>query len=385
MKAFLYIIDAGGMIMSKKYSDELLNQIQQKQKEVCINGVHVLMKPIPDCDEEGMMDPRLYHDNKKMATMMRFMPKSLMKMNTSPKSIERLRGMFNGVKSEPIASDQIEVLPQTIKGLDDNDIPIQIYLPIERRENMPVLYYIHGGGFFAGHMGVVDQLVKMIVEKFNIVAVSIDYRLAPENPYPKGHEDCYEGLKWVYQHIEDYGGDIHHIFVAGDSAGGNLTQYCTTRDKEDESHMVKGQLLLYPTVNMAGIDDEDSHWSLERYQIHPKHRKVIEASLSMMGGDNGMSSMLGDILGTEDITNHYLTPYLMDLRNLPPTFLTVGEHDFLYIECMAYAKKLVEAGVETKTVVYKGMGHAYGDNIGVYPQSEDCALEMGKFIIEHSK
>ena len=165
--------------MGKKYSEELLNKIRQKQKCVCMNGIDVIVKPIPDCDEDGMMDPRLYHDNKKMATMMRFMPKSLMKIDASPKSIDRLRGMFNGVKSEPIASDKIKVIQQTMNGMDNNDIPIQIYLPIETKEKTPVLYYIHGGGFFAGHMGVVDQLVKMIVERFHVVAVSIDYRLAP--------------------------------------------------------------------------------------------------------------------------------------------------------------------------------------------------------------
>lgn len=371
--------------MERKYSQDLLNKITEKQYVKQWNGVNILMKPIPDCDEDGMMDTRLYHDNKKMATLMRFMPKSMMKIDASPKSIEKLRGMFNGVKSVDIADKRIEVISQNIKGLDDNDIPIRIYLPIERKEKLPVLYYIHGGGFFAGHMGVVDQLVKMIVEKYNILAISIDYRLAPENPYPKGHEDCYEGLKWVYDHCQDYGGDPYNIFVAGDSAGGNLTQYCTTRDLEEGTNRVKGQLLLYPTVNMAGIDDEYSHWSIDKYNIHPKHRKVVETTLSMMGGDNGMTNILGDILGTNDINNKYLTPYMMDLHGLPPTFLTFGEHDFLYIECMAYAKKLVDANVDTTTVVYKGMGHAYGDNIGVYPQSEDCAIEMGRFIINHSK
>lgn len=371
--------------MEKKYSEELLKKIHDKQKVVQINGIDVLIKPIPDCDEEGMMDTRLYKDSKKMATLMRFMPKSMMKMDASPKSIERLRGMFNGIKSQPVTSDQIEIIDQTIKGLDQNDIPLRIYLPLERKENLPVLYYIHGGGFFAGHMGVVEQLVKMIVEKYNIVAVSIDYRLAPENPYPKGHEDCYEGLKWVYEHISLYGGNPQNIFVAGDSAGGNLTQYCTTRDMEDGTHRVSGQMLLYPTVNMGNVDDEYSHWSIDKYNIHPKHRKVINTTLSMMGGDNGMTNLLGDILGTNDVMNKYLTPYMMDVKGLPPTLVTVGEHDFLYIECLAYAKKLVDAGVDTTTIVYKGMGHAYGDNIGVYPQSEDCAIEMGRFIKEHSK
>lgn len=77
--------------------------------------------------------------------------------------------------------------------------------------------------------------------------------------------------------------------------------------------------------------------------------------------------------------------YGMDVHGLPPTFIAVGQHDFLYIECLAYAKKLHDAGVDTKVVVYNGMGHAYGDNIGVYPQSEDCAIEMGKFIMKNCR
>lgn len=371
--------------MAKKYTEEILQAIHQKEYVKKINDVDVIIKPIPENEEEGKMDPRLYRDNKKMATLMRFMPKSMMKMDASPKSIEKLRKMFNGIKSVPVTSNQIEIIDRVIKGSDDNDIPIKIYLPIKKDEKAPVLYYIHGGGFFAGHMGVVNELVKMIVEKFNLVAVSIEYRLAPENPYPKGHEDCYQGLKWIYEHIGKYGGDINNIFVAGDSAGGNLTQYCTTRDLKEHRHRIKGQLLLYPTVNMGGIDDEYSHWSIERYNIHPKHRKVIETTLLMMSGDTGMTSLLGDILKTDDVMNIYLTPYMMDLTGLPPTFISVGEHDFLYLECLAFARKLVNANVETRTVVYQGMGHAYGDNIGVYPQSEDCAIEMGKFIINHSK
>lgn len=369
--------------MDKKYSDALLKKIQEKQYVTQINGIDVLMKPIPDCDEEGMMDPRLYQDNKKMALMMRIMPKCLLKMDTSEKGIENLRKMFNEVKSLAVTSEHIEIIDQCIKGKDMNEIPLRIYRPSKRYEKLPVLYYIHGGGFFGGHMGVVEQLVKMIVEKFDLIAVSINYRLAPENPYPKGHEDCYEGLKWIYEHISEFGGDKEKIFVAGDSAGGNLTQYCTIRDLEDKNYHIKGQLLLYPTVNMGGIDDEYVHWSLDKYHLHPKHKKVVTTMLQMMGGDNGMTSMLGDILGTKDIMNPYLTPYRMDLKGMPPTFVTVGEHDFLYIECLAYARKLCLTGVNTKTVVYKGMGHAYGDNIGVYPQSEDCAIEMGNFIMEH--
>ena len=75
----------------------------------------------------------------------------------------------------------------------------------------------------------------------------------------------------------------------------------------------------------------------------------------------------------------------MNPKELPPTFITVGEHDFLKPECLAYASKLTKSGVQTETILYKGFGHAYGDNVGVYPQSEDCAIEMGKFILKYSK
>lgn len=168
------------MEVEKKYSEELLQAIEKKQYYKTYEEVEVLMKPIPDCDEDGMMDTGLYNDSKKMAMLTRIMPKSLMKLDTSPKGIKKLRGMFNEIKSRPVTSEKIEIIKETVQGLDYNDISMLVYLPLERKENLPVLYYIHGGGFFGGHPGVVEQLVKMIVEKFNIVAFSIDYRLAPK-------------------------------------------------------------------------------------------------------------------------------------------------------------------------------------------------------------
>lgn len=371
--------------MSRKYSNELLKKIEERQEVKVINGIDVLVKNLPDCDDKGAMDPRLYKDTKKMALMMKIMPKSMMKMDASPKSIARLRKMFNGVKSVPTAESNITIEKMTVKAEDGYDIPIRIYHPENKVENSPILYFIHGGGFFAGSPDVVEELIKLIVENENIHAVSVDYRLAPENPYPTGHTDCFTVLKWVYENAEAIGADKNKIVISGDSAGGNLTQYCTTRDKELGTGMVRAQMLLYPTVNMAGISDELSTWTLDKYEIYPKHKSVITTTLTMMGGDGGASSMLGDLLGTTDINNTYLTPYMADVTGMPPTLVTFGEHDFLAVECMAYAVKLNKAGVKTKTILYKGFGHAYGDNIGVYPQSEDCAIEMGKFIRENCK
>lgn len=100
-----------------------------------------------------------------------------------------------------------------------------------------------------------------------------------------------------------------------------------------------------------------------------------------------MHSMVGgmsEVLGTKEINSKYLSPYVDVSPDYPSTFITVGEHDFLMIECLAYAAKLTNRGVDTETVLYRGLGHAYGDNVGVYPQSEDLAIEMGNFILKHS-
>lgn len=367
--------------MERRYSKELLDKLVERQETIMLKGVKVLVKNLPDSDEKGAMDPRLYKDMKKQLLIMKYMPKSLLKMDMSPKGIKKLRKMFNGIKSIPIVKKNIKIEHRNVKGEDGNQIPIRIYKSEKMRKNSQVLYFIHGGGFFAGSPDVVEEFVKLIVEKTDILAVSVDYRLAPENPYPSGHKDCYTTLKWIYNNAEYLGGDKNNIFVAGDSAGGNLTQYCTTRDMEDGLGMVKGQILLYPTVNMAGIEDEYFKWSIDEYEMSPKHRSGITMMLNMFSS----LAQLGDILGTKEINNDYLSPYKRNPKGLPPTFITVGEHDFLKVESLAYAAKLTNAGVETKTVLYKGFGHAYADNVGVYPQSEDCAIEIGKFILEKSK
>lgn len=368
--------------MSRKYSKELLDSIVAKQEIVNIKGAQVLVKNLPDTDERGAMDSRLYKDLKKPLRIMKLIPKRWMKMDASPKSIAKLRKFFGAVKSTPIVEKKIEIINEHVEAIDGYKIPVRIYKSETMKEKAPVLYFIHGGGFFGGSPDVIEELVKLIVENTDILAFSVDYRLAPENPYPTGHEDCYSVLKWIYGNVESLGGDKKNIFVAGDSAGGNLTQYCTTRDFEANLGMVKGQLLLYPTVNMANKEDEFFKWSKDEYEMSPKHRSNIEFMLNMF---NGLSGGLKDIVGTDDIENGYLTPYIRDPKGLPPTFITVGEHDFLKVETLAYAAKLTKAGVETETVLYKGFGHAYGDYIGVYPQSEDCAIEIGNFILKHSK
>ncbi|MGN0427649.1 MAG: alpha/beta hydrolase, partial [Agathobacter sp.] len=230
--------------MGKKYDEKLLTALKQRQKVEDYHGAPVLVKYLPDSDERGAMDPRLYNDQKKALKMMAWMPSFLMKMDTSEKGIANLREMFNGVKSVPCVETPVYIERRTVVAEDGYEIPVRIYKRNKEDHCKGILYYIHGGGFFGGSPDVVEESVKMFVAKSGLCAVSPDYRLAPENPYPVGHQDCYQVLQWIYENADSFGADKEHIFVAGDSAGGNLTQYCTTRDWEDGNRHVKGQLLL---------------------------------------------------------------------------------------------------------------------------------------------
>lgn len=370
--------------MAKKYDDSLVRKIKEKQTVEQMYGIDVLVKPIPDCNIDGAMDPRLYASSKKMAWIMKLMPKSMMKMDvSSPKALARLRRMFNNVDSTPMVDEPITIEQLYVQANDGYKIPLKVYSKTNGSDGIkPVLYYIHGGGFFGGHTGVVEEAMKLIVANEDIIVFSVDYRLAPENPYPTGHQDCFSALEWINKHAQEYNGNGDVIFVAGDSAGGNLTQYVTNRSLEENMTCVKGQILLYPTVNMGEVKDELARFDISKVNIYSKHEKVLLPMLTMMT-DSG--DMLGSVLGTDDIMNPYLTPYMKIRDDLPPTMVSVGEHDFLVVESLAYANKLVKAGVDVTTILYKGMGHAYIDHVGNYPQSEDLIDEMGAFVKKYAQ
>ena len=369
--------------MTRTYDNYLVTTIKEKQYISTIRDVETTVKPIPDCDIEGAMDPRLYKSQRKISFLMQLLPKNLFKFDYSPKSISRLRSMFNGINSTPITTTKINEYPFTAKAEDGYDIPMIRFQSDAPIKNSPILYYIHGGAFLAGSIDVIREALRTFVEKTNMIAVAIDYRLAPEFPFPIGHKDCYSGFQEVVKQASSWGGNIKSIFVAGDSAGGNLALYCSNRNLEDHKQEVCGQILLYPTVNMAGIKDQYTEFDIEKdIAIYPKQRKTILPAITVF---NNLSEGLSQVLQTKELNNIYLSPYSSVSPNLPPTFISVGEHDYLSIESLAYAKKLIDVNVETKVTFYKGMGHAYIDQIGHFPQAEDCIDDISTFVKKHRR
>lgn len=374
--------------MKRKYDPSLLEKIKENQKVVEYEGVKVLVKPIPEGGEPGDMDPRIYKSTKEMLMYMKLKPKKKKKPETVLEQILPFRKMFNGVKSIKIADEGIETTNLTVDSTDGYKVPVRMYKRENAGSGLPVFVYYHGGGFFGGSPDVVEQMCKVVVQNLDCIAFNIDYRLCPEHCYPQPFDDCFLATKWIYDNASSFGGDKNKIAVSGDSAGGNLAAAITMKDRTEGYNMVKMQALIYPATNVSSkhtkyYKDVDP----SKYHCSKRHEEVFKASQAAMGsmlGDEDDSDFLKNIYlqGNEDPANIYVSPALGDLSKLPPTILIFGEHDFLVFDNFAYAQSLTEVNNKLKTVVYRGLGHGFADQIGVMPQAEDCMIEIANYMKE---
>lgn len=370
----------------RKYTKETLDRIKSREYWIQEQELDVLVKPIPETDEPGVMDPRFYES---IAPMMKGVKGAIVKLamkagansgNDIPKAAKQMRRMMNGVKSIPIV-DSVDVRDEIVQS-GEIKIPIRIYVPKQKsKEPVPVFYYIHGGGFVAGSMDVVDQMCQLMVEKTGCVAVQPEYRLAPENPYPAGLNDCYDVLKWIYANAEHFGGNHEKICISGDSAGGNLAAVCAMKDRDEGTQMVKAEALLYPSVDAAHMA-LNMKKNKEVYEISEKHSAILNGMLDMMSGSLSKPT-LGEYLGAKDDTIPYISPSLGDLKGMPPSLILIGEYDFLRVEVDTFAAKLKKAGTQVTLIRYKGLSHGFADQIGITPQAEDALQEIGTFMMDY--
>lgn len=362
--------------MKREYTDLNLATLKNETEIIVEDGLEKIIKPIPNVSAKGVLDPKYYaeilpgFEKDGGAETLAFMSQLGQRSGEPDGTLTRM--VNNGVKSLPI-TDGVE----TIHLTTDNQIPLRLYRK-NTKLNAPVLYYIHGGSFSAGQPEVVEELCKLFVEKTGFLAVQIDYRLAPENPFPTGLQDCFEGLTWVYQNIQKYQGDPQKITIAGDSAGGNLAAVCSMMDRDQQTKMVHQQVLYYPSVNMSTKEDENLNYQAFDFKPATEQKDLIEVSLEALrltASDN-----LGYMLKAENLEDPYLSPYLGELQDLPATLLIVGEFDYLRIEDEAFARKLNKANVPVKIIEYRGLGHGFADKIGVWAQAEDSVDEMIDFV-----
>ncbi|MGH8011955.1 MAG: alpha/beta hydrolase [Candidatus Binataceae bacterium] len=228
----------------------------------------------------------------------------------------------------------------------DPDVPVRVYRPEDQPNKLPAMFWIHGGGYVMGDIEQDDRLMKQLVNRIGCVAVSVDYRLAPEHPFPAPIEDCYAGLKWLFAHAGELGVESSRIAIAGASGGGGLAAGLALLVRDRKEMQVAFQLLIYPM-----IDDRN---------VTPASYAITDPRMWNRESNRlGWKAYLGREGGAADVSPYAAAARAADLTNLPPAYIPVGALDLFVDENIEYAQRLIQAGVPTELHVYPGAFHGF--------------------------
>jgi acetyl esterase/lipase len=223
-------------------------------------------------------------------------------------------------------------------------IPIRIYAPERLDHDVPGLLYIHGGGFVIGSLETEHASAALIAAQLGIVVVSVDYRLAPEHPFPAGLDDCHAALQWVHSEARALRIDTRRIGVFGMSAGGGLSAALALRTRDQG-----GPRLCFQFLGIPELDDR-----LDT----PSMRKFVDTPVwNRPGAELSWEYYLGDRARGAEVSCYAAPARAAELANLPPAFISAMEFDPLRDEAVIYALGLMQAGVPVELHVYPGTFH----------------------------
>lgn len=261
-------------------------------------------------------------------------------------SVETARALNNDlfVKDKADLPEVAGVRDLAIDG-PASQIPIRTYHP-DPGQPRPIVMYFHGGGWVLGSCDTHDDICRELATRAGCVVVSVDYRLAPDHPFPAALDDCYAATSWAATYADRIGGDPDRLAVAGDSAGGNLAAGVTLRARDHGTPDLGHQTLLYPAVNPPMLHHTDSYDDNgEGY--------LLEYDSIRWFYDHYLAS-------DAHARNEYLFPILADdLAGLPPATVITAGFDPLVDEGTDYATRLDADGVPTHHKHFDGMIHAF--------------------------
>lgn len=254
--------------------------------------------------------------------------------------------------------EEVAKVEETLIPGPAGEIPVRIYTP-EGQGPFPALVYYHGGGWVIGNLDVVDVPCRQLANRTGCVVISVDYRLAPEHPFPAPAEDAYAAVEWVAENGDSICVDSSRIAVAGDSAGGNLAAVVCLMAKDKEGPKISYQILFYP-VTEHSCDTISYHENAEGYFLTK----------------DSMVWFWNHYLQEESGEHPYASPLrAKDVSGLPSALVVTAEYDPLRDEGEAYAKKLFDAGVGVTLKRYEGLIHGFVWMSGVLPQGLE-AIEL---------
>ena len=262
-------------------------------------------------------------------------------LNSIPDIVTRRAAMSAYRAAVPKADfPNLDVTEHTYAG-PAGDLTLRLYQPKSAPSNGPGLIYIHGGGMIMGDLDSQDENMRETATSLDMPIASIDYRKAPEHPYPAAPEDCYAGVCWVFEHAAELGMDKGNIGLMGASAGGGLALAVALMLRDRGGPKLKYLLPIYPMID-------------DRHKTSSSHEVVDLGIWDRAGSLEAWGWYLGD---TEP--DSYAAPARAeDLSGLPPAYIDVGDLDLFRDEDIVLAQRLSAAGVPVEFHVWTGAYHA---------------------------
>jgi acetyl esterase len=263
----------------------------------------------------------------------------------------------------------------TILSFNDLEVSVRVYYPSGKSMNRvhPLTIFYHGGGFVLGSVEDYHSMASKLARVTGQIIVSVDYRLAPEHPYPAAVKDCYAVLQWIQHYGSKLGADTTRITVMGDSAGGNLATVMTLKCHDQKRPQPYRQVLLYPAVTL--MDKE--YPSMIHYMQNTDRRYVLSETFCM----RVRREYIGNVGNDRD---RYISPLETELSDdLAPALIIAAECDPLRDSERAYAKKLKAAGVQVNYMEYSGMIHAFMSFPMLINDARDAMKEVRDYLCEN--
>jgi len=298
----------------------------------------------------------------------------------------RLAAMTDEVRARTVRALMVRALenrgfiPGLPNGVETRDAEIapgltaRLYMPscsrsVAHEGLLPVLVYLHGGGWAAGSVATHDPFCRLLSEAAGVIVASVEYRLAPEHRYPAAVEDALAAVHWVSEHASEWGGDAEQLALGGDSAGANLAAVTANRlCAIDAQHSLRALLLLYPVTD------------------HPSaaHPSYTENATGYGLEANSMRWFWEQYAPAVSLNDPNASPLrLQDLPALPPALVATAEYDVLRDEGIAYAEKLKAAGVTVKHLHAPDMNHNFPitpATVARFPQCEFALTEIAGWL-----
>ena len=281
--------------------------------------------------------------------------------------IEEMREIVRGAaKMLPPSTARLKSIQDSTVPGPAGDIPVRVYTP-EGQAPFPVVLFFHSGGWVIGDLDSEDGIARSLADKANAIVVSVDYRLAPEHPFPAPNDDAYAATKWVALHAAELNGDPTRIAVAGTSAGGVLAVATALRARDEGDPPLVGWVNVYGSCDYPSIETGS-------------HREWADGIVLLADDvDYYYDIYIGGDVALRD--HPYVSPARTnDLSDLVPGLICTAECDPSRDHAEAFGRRLLEAGIDATTKRYPGMIHGFLNWSEFLPGGAEAMTDIGEWL-----